>query len=639
MTGLTILLAASLLLPENETVRTDCFLGKEGSMPSVVAGAELTRTATALVVRVRQRLPDGRRPQARGTAYPPESMFAGGGDTVEVALAPHADDPSAYYHFIANPSNELYLARGRDTSWRPSAPIAAQSFFEANGWGVDFTVPYAAFGLVPPEDGDVWRANFAVGACSWSGAADYHDPSRFGHLTFGGRPAAAFVESAERAEDGMLRVTFAIPPRTAAGGEIPHKGADETYDLELVAGRERLAGFRSFVASNEPGYLKMDRYYHPAGESLTVSYAAAGFVRGTVRVRRLDDSAPVAEFVDQAGSGAVGLGVLPPAEYALEVDDGCKRVSGQFEVLATAVAGADAGPHYPIVGSEKVTSAYCSFRPALPCHYVRTQPSGFLYDGVGPLRGAERLLAGGMDGRTIHRLGYETQLRALVRNEDGVPTPVEDNPAFFAETYRTLKDAYPNLRFSIHVDSPARAEAYAAACDVFEYAHPLSSYAHDLPMRLRDGVAVAKRIGGSKPTFFWLGASVPENGRFRTAEELNLAIRYCVLQGLAGNVLHLGHGGVSPSNLRLWSFLRDCERAVNAWYPFWAEGEPADCCVNAEGDVIARFRTGAAGSVLLAVNFSRRERSFSYEDPASGVRTAARLPGYGSLAKMWRKVR
>ena len=626
-----IVAVVSLFLPQDEWARTDCFRNMSGGIPSNVSGAEVRRTDEALEVKVWRRLGDGERPKASGRANPPESMFENGGDTVEVLIEPDDGRSGVYYHFIANPSNTLYRAKGRDASWSPAAPIASQTFLERNRWGVNFVIPYATLGAARPADGDVWRANFAAQACNWAAVSDFHVPAQFGRLVFGGEPPPARTESISRDADGTLHVSFAIPPQRTSG-EIPHKSAGTDYDLRLLSGGKPVAAFEARIPGEDADYLTLDRFYCPAGERFRLAYAAKELGTVTVRVRRLDGQGSPVEFADRPASGELDLGPCEPGDYAFEVDDGRAHASCQFEVAAAGARTDAAAPHYPVFGSERVPSACCRIAGAVPHRFTRTPAVGYIHDRSKPLYGAAELLPAEPEEGCLYRLAYEAQMAVMLRDgKAGELEFAEDRPGFYLDLYRQLKAAYPRHRFSIHVDNPAQAAEYAQACDVFEYTAWGCSYSRNLLGGIRAAVAELRTIAGGRPAILWLGVAVPGNGRWRTAEELNTAIRYCVLKGLAGNIFHLGHGGVPESRTRLWSVMRGSERAVNAWYPDWAAGEDVSLEAEAGEGVEFGMRRHGERFVLIAVNLSRFERTLRYGDPVLRTARVVRLPGCGSI--------
>jgi len=631
MVGALIVAGMTFFLPRGERVRTDCFRGMDGIVPTRIAWAELTRTDESLVVWIGRRLSKGELPRARGSACPPESMFDDGGETVELALAPRRDDPTLYYHFIANPSNVLYQARRRDGSWHPVRSVSSRVLVEKDRWGVEFVVPYAALEVAPPMDGDTWRASFAVLTDSWTGLSDYHDTRQFGTLSFGAGERRATVESVGQDASGGLRVTYVIPPHRRQGA-IPHKPVGEVFSLALADGESRLGTYDVRFPDATADAVALDGYYYPAGKRLSLAYRAPYFRKAKVRVRRLADGREIESCGPMDVPGVLEIDPLVPGDYALEMSDGSASATCSFEVLGGEPQRHAVDPFYAIVGSEKLPSEGLSFKKALPQRFTRSHGVGYIYDPSLPLYGARGLLAEEKGGKELYRLAYEAQMAVLLqRKGEPLPVGVKDRPAFYAEAYRELKRAFPHLRFSIHVDSAARAAEFAKACDVFEYAAPGCSYAHDLLTNLREAVTSMQSYAACRPTILWLGAAFPDNGKWRTAEELNSAVRYCILKGVSGNVLHLGHGGVPSSNTRLWSWMRQCERAVNAWYPEWTEGEEVLLPVIAEPGVECGLRSKDGRSVLIAVNLDKQERILRFTDPQSAKERIIRLPGCGSL--------
>lgn len=627
-----ILLAGlTLALPGGERVRTDCFRGMGGVVPSRNAWAEVTRTDEALVVWVGRRLSKGELPRARGSGERPESMFADGGECVELALAPCKDDPSLYYHFIANPSNSLYEARRRDGSWRPYRPVSTRVVIEDGRWGVEFVVPYAALDVSPPEDGDRWRASFAVLTDSWAGVRDFHDTRQFGTLVFGPGQDRATVETVETDGSGFLRVTYVVPPRRLKGS-MPHKPDGASFSLALSDGGRKLGAFDVHLADATAADVTLDRYYYPAMTRLAIAYRASSFRKATVGIRCLSTGEMIARCERAVVPGVFDCRPLPVGEYVLEISDGQAFAACQFEVCAGDAAPGGRRHWYPIVGSERLPSEGVSFKKAVPNRFTRSCGVGYVYDSDLPLYGAKELLSGESGDKTLFRLAYEAQMAVLLRSGRGkLPQRVPDGSKFYLDTYRELKRVFPHLRFSIHVDSPKRASEYAKACDVFEYAHPGCSYARDLLENLREAVAFMQSCAAGRPTMLWLGAAFPDNGKWRTAEELNTAVRYCVLKGVSGNVLHLGHGGIPRSNTRMWSYMEQCERAVNRWYSDWVEGKKISPEIHADPGIEHGTRVNGDRTVTIAVNLDKREQVMRLRLCRQGKERLIRLPGCGSV--------
>jgi len=561
------LLAVALALPEGRTVESGAFLG-ETFRPEVRASTvSLTWRPTELVIRLRRPLKPGERPKSCGTADRPESMFGGGGESMQVFLAPHPEEPGTFYQLAVNPSNVCYLAKGSDTTWRPARPIATRPYVAEGEWGVDFTVPFGAFGERPVKVGTRWRANF-LGGGMWSPTSYCHNPFDFGELVFGGAfPRVDAAVREPRVKDGTL--------------------------------------------------FEPDRFYYPAD---TARETVVGpFAGKQVSLRRLDGSP-----VDAT---------LAPGEYALSVSDGERHVESQFEVEKPGVVDVEPDgtmPYYPVSGTADIGSRLV-LRGVFGS--VRWEEGDFLYDSSKPLCGAVETLSGQKElPVAFNRFAYEAQLG--VRTRPGVSGAVTKEPvpsAFYTRIYRQLKPRFPHRTFTLQIDYPVDMARFAEACDAIEISFPGCSYAAD-PL---DGIAGAfdciRHYVGEKPVVFWLGGALPDRAAHRTADELNTAIRYTILRGGVGNMLHLGHGGVPETRMRLWDFMRGVERRVNAWYPAWVRGIEADLGLEAENGVTAAARRTADGHLVLAVNLSREPRRLSFSDPKTHGRRSVVLPGWGSV--------
>ncbi len=96
-------------------------------------------------------------------------------------------------------------------------------------------------------------------------------------------------------------------------------------------------------------------------------------------------------------------------------------------------------------------------------------------------------------------------------------------------------------------------------------------------------------------------------------------------------MLHLGHGGVPETNTRLWSFMRGCERAANAWYADWVGGREVRVAASGESGIECGLRIRDGRSVLIAVNLCKEARTLRYTDPVRGEERVVWLPGCGSV--------
>ena len=71
----------------------------------------------------------------------------------------------------------------------------------------------------------------------------------------------------------------------------------------------------------------------------------------------------------------------------------------------------------------------------------------------------------------------------------------------------------------------------------------------------------------------WLGGSIP-NSKVRSAEEIRAGVYYTVIKGGAGNIIHMGHGGIPAHRTRFWSMLSMLQNEINSFYPELQKGIP-----------------------------------------------------------------
>jgi len=140
-----------------------------------------------------------------------------------------------------------------------------------------------------------------------------------------------------------------------------------------------------------------------------------------------------------------------------------------------------------------------------------------------------------------------------------------------------------------------------------------------MPKLDRDLAAARADAGRDKPILVWLGGSLP-SGLTRSAEELRAGIYLSLIRGMAGNVIHLGHGNIPKSRTREWSLLAGIEGEINAFYPDFVQWEPADALLPVpHGErypgsfaLALRRQVNAAGGtdyLLVALNLSATANS------------------------------
>ncbi len=422
----------------------------------------------------------------------------------------------------------------------------------------------------------------------------------------------------------------------AATGEIAHKGRRRSEDIPDVEA------------------FSLDRFYYSSQP--TIGYVAKGFAEATFSLVRL----LTGERVLTVKGGPIGTidcaekGVrLEAGDYAFRADDGVKHTSVLFcvrELPETPIAdegslrryswdqklfAATFGPRadvpvFPVVLCDRTERPF-GIRDVLNEHYERGETRAFTYDASEPLFGAEAILADPpASALTLYRIAYEAQYKmAILRQPGRTIEIVTDSAAFCRERYGEIKAKHPDCLLSVHLDSFARAAEFVRGCDVLEAAYPSSSYAPDPLPQLKNALDTTLTAAAGRPLVFWMGASVPARGKWRTADELRAAIVYSVMRGAAGFVFHLGHGCIPPRRTRMWDLMLASAAETSTWFEDWTTGGPLDAVVSADKGVEVSVRQTKKGALVLAVNRTDRERGFTVKTPA-GPRTVT-LPGCGSL--------
>lgn len=486
------------------------------------------------------------------------------------------------------------------------------------------------------------------------------------------RPFSVFVNGAETLQKTLaggagegLRIEHpARSGRSAMVQEIFHKNLlPFRVELRDADHGKTLFALNSFAGGNQPDLIVPDLYYYPAAPETVLKYTARGFSKPEITISPLvpDSSSPERQtFPKCPGSaGSIVLKALKPGPYIFRMNDGKRSASCSFMVLppgaeTSGVPDSGLGNHltlsgarkhalfiskcgepelrafYPVLGvpgAEKLLS----IRSCLSYGFERGAATGYVFPAslekivsaaAGPLGAREK------DPRTLFRLCYEAQLPVLIREPGGDTRVHPDGVSFYAEIYRALKKRFPDVLFSIQADGGDTA-GFARCCDIFETASWGSSYAPALMPSLPGDLAEIRKTAGEKPVLFWLGGSMPD-GKIRTADELRAGIHLSILHGMAGNVIHLGHGGVPAIRTRIWSLLNGINGEINIWYPRWIAGETLKRDLSgAAGAAFETRRKSGGGEMLLAVNLHPRESSFHFIFPSGGAAGEIQLPPYG----------
>ena len=116
-----------------------------------------------------------------------------------------------------------------------------------------------------------------------------------------------------------------------------------------------------------------------------------------------------------------------------------------------------------------------------------------------------------------------------------------------------------------------------------------------------------------KPLVLWLGGTIP-NTVCRSAEEIRAGVYYTILKGGVGNIIHMGHTGMSATRTRFWSMLSMLPGEIDSFYAdlkTWKETE-----IKLPKNLIGKAVTGPEGQLLLVVlNTSLREIQAEIELP------------------------
>lgn len=487
-----------------------------------------------------------------------------GGHTAEIFLVP---DPASdvYYQLAVSPDNRTYIAKGGDAQWKSGAPIKMKGIVDGNKWTAVLEIPFAAFGRKTPAKGEVWKANFVFGK-SWSHTTDYHDPSQYGTLVFG-----------KKAETPLALEEFVF--------------RDDTF-------RVRVTNY-----SREPQTFSMmtDQYTIQPGTTVTKTWTPTG--RNHKNIRRCS-----LVLNGQTVSG------LAPVEtdksnwnepfYAQKPE---KIAPPQGDLTIKGKVFYAAGkPFYPVVANK---NKFLHIAGAFSCSFAREPLTGYLVesDVAKQLPVLEKSVQRAQKERVpvLFRILYESQMPLIFKEKDGSQRVAPDAIAYFETLYKAYKKAYPGKIFSMHADGALQLKERAQrCCDVIEYASWGSSYAPAMVPYLADDLAQIRDAAGEKPVLFWLG-TFKARGVDRSAEELRCGIFLTLLNGCAGNVIHLGHGGIPKENKRAWDMLDHIQDEINAFYPVYAQGVVEKCTEKHAPHIVCAKRRAADGTqVHITVNTS-----------------------------------
>lgn len=440
------------------------------------------------------------------------------------------------------------------------------------------------------------------------------------------------------------RLTAEIPVTI---GYIPLKSQIPSRVELRNAATGRLVGSSAcLVTTGNADALTLDRFYytpadgairfrHTMGKDLTLRLTGP---QGVVfSAPQQEESGSIAFVLPGTAPQKKGVLTLTPGRYVLELSNGKSRTSRVFFVLKNvpeskpvsapqrlSVSGEQIqlnGKPVYLIGLSNTPKVFFQFGDA---HNLRYETRGVRKDAVqlAGIPGAP-LFRTPFTGRTyppddvyaaksadfvreiknsrpaLFRISYEANIPKAVTAADGTVTP-GDTDELMLKTYRAVKQANPELVYSIQTDKPSKIASLSKACDVFEAALFSSSYAQSmLPNLLRDMTAVRRELSGRKPVIYWLGGTIPDN-LCRRAEEIRAGVYLSILSGFSGNIIHMGHGFLPETRTRLWSLLSGILYEVEKFYPQFAAGQPLPDRWN-HGSFAAAARKLPSGEIMLIV--------------------------------------
>ena len=182
----------------------------------------------------------------------------------------------------------------------------------------------------------------------------------------------------------------------------------------------------------------------------------------------------------------------------------------------------------------------------------------------------------------------------------------------YANIYKRMKFQRPDVIYSLHVERMENIERFLPSCDILE----ISSYTtgfhpFDMTYKMEEEFTKYQEMLSGKPGIFWLGGSIP-NGLCRSAEEIRAAAAYSIAFGFCGNVIHLGHGGLTANRTRMWSCFSNLSRELNSYYNAFSSGSKTDYIVEVINpkNFYYTVRSTDKNWYLMVINRSWNTRKF-----------------------------
>ena len=226
----------------------------------------------------------------------------------------------------------------------------------------------------------------------------------------------------------------------------------------------------------------------------------------------------------------------------------------------------------------------------------------------------------------VYLLAYEANMKAFMTLPDKSYKEV-DSPTLYRTIYTKMKQGLPNAKIVLHIDDLNRLNEFAQACDILEFATDGGSYnGVNMMLNLKKDLLHVRANVKQKPLILWLGGSIP-NPLCRTPEEIRAGVYCSILNGAAGNIVHMGHGGIPPHRTRFWSMLAALPREIDSFYgnlKTWEEVKDFVIPAGLDGKAVI----SPDGELLLVLlNNTLSEKKVTLELPGTyGKRTMTFTP-------------
>ena len=523
---------------------------------------------------------------------------------------------------------------------------------------------------------------------SWSGATDFHNIRTMGQLHFSGKAPSDQLRifRCSMNKKGQLELTAEKTGKDHAflqifdNGELIHnekitgtepfklscdlkknyvslKGSKNISIYLLGPYRIPIQKFSANLASMEGKFLEIDNFEYINQKDLICSvmnFPGKAVIKNETGILR--------EAAVTGKETKISLAELKAGKYVLEYTCDGKRSSRVFFIAQEkpaeaaalpekgklSIAGKDLkldGKPFYLLGISGGSKTYFPVDPGFTLQYgkgfrkhalsyrsvpgrrlVRKPVTGYAY-----FKNWENILAKHFEKlkkeekSAWNLLCYEASLRVLHTKQDGSLEIDPQGHLIYKKIYEMAKKYAPDSVFSIQVDNMFELNKYTESCDVLEYAAWSSSY-HRLDMIKNFGkdFDFVRDLAKEKPLVVWLGGSIP-TPESRTAEEVRAGVYYTILKGGAGNIIHMGHGGVPKERTRFWSMLSRLQREVDSFYAdlkTWQETK-----LKLPENVIGKSVIGPDGeSLTVLLSISDDEVQSEIDLPGSGKKLLTFTP-------------